>query len=32
MPVVVLFVPCAMFMYVYQDGGRDIKARLDCDN
>lgn len=27
MPVVVLFVPCAMFMRVYQDGGGDIKAR-----
>lgn len=26
MPVVVLFVPCAMFMRVYQDGGGDIKA------
>lgn len=26
MPVVVLFVPCAMFMRVYQDGGGGIKA------
>lgn len=26
MQVVVLFVPCAVFMRVYQDGGGDIKA------
>lgn len=32
MSVVVSFVLSALFMYVYQDDGRDMKAKLDCSN
>lgn len=31
MPVVLSFVPCLLFAYVYQDAGGGIKAWISCD-